>query len=151
MKKLELKSRRLLRTIFGCMSFTAVAFVFQACYGMPEEVFYDVKLTGTVKSKTTNLPIKGIKIMVNDGKIYYHENNAYGITDENGNFNFYAAVPKRGHFNYIDDTYYAPDSVRIHFLDIDGIENGHFADRTIIIDPARKDEVKINVALEEKQ
>ena len=33
MKKIELKSRNLLRTIFGGISFTAMAFVFQACYG----------------------------------------------------------------------------------------------------------------------
>jgi hypothetical protein len=47
--------------------------------------------------------------------------------------------------------YYAPDSVRVYFLDIDGIENGIFSDKTIIINPAHKNEVKINVELEEKQ
>jgi len=151
MKKIVLKSRKLLRTIFGCMSFTAVAFVFQACYGMPRDDFYDVKLTGSVKSETTNLPIKGIKITINDGKTYYNQSNAYGITDENGKFDFYAAVPRYEYFSYKDSINYVADSVRIHFLDIDGIENGHFADKTIIIDPAHKDEVKINVTLEEKQ
>ena len=37
MKKIELKSRHLLRNMFKCLSFTAMAFVFQACYGMPPE------------------------------------------------------------------------------------------------------------------
>jgi hypothetical protein len=144
MKKIELKSRKLLRTLFGCISFTAVAFVFQACYGMPEPVFYDVKLTGSVKSKTTNAPIKGIKVAVNDQKYNY------GITDKDGNFNFYASVPNRSNY-YNKGVVYKHDSVNIHFLDIDGIENGNFADKIIIIDPARKNEVRIHVELEEKQ
>ena len=37
MRKIELKSRHLLRNMFKCISFTAMAFVFQACYGMPPE------------------------------------------------------------------------------------------------------------------
>jgi len=145
MKKFELKSRKLLRTLFGCISFTAVAFVFQACYGMPGDDFYDVKLTGTVTSKTTNLPIQGIKITVNDEKF------GLGITDQNGKFDFYASVPAIDYYNYKDGVYYKPDSVRVHFLDIDGTANGLFSDKTIFIAPARKDEVKIYVQLEEKQ
>ena len=147
MKKIELKSRKLLRTLFGCLSFTAVAFVFQACYGMPYDDFYDVKLTGVVTSKTTNLPIKGIKVTVGSEKYNY------GITDENGSFDFYASVPSwDSHYrDRRDSMHYTPDGVRIHFLDIDGIQNGHFADTTIIINPARKDEVKINIALREKE
>ena len=153
MRKIELKSRKWLRTIFGTFSFTAMAFVFQACYGTGPDDFYDIKLTGTVKSKTTNLPIKGIKVMVNDGETYYGKSSAYGITDENGKFDFYADVPNGEYYSRKDSVVviYTHDSVRIHFLDIDGIENGNFADKTIIIDPARKDEVKINVELEDKQ
>ena len=147
MKKIELKSRKLLRTIFGCISLTAVAFAFQACYGMPRDEFYDVKLTGTVKSKTTKTPIKGIKITVNDGK---HE-DVYGITDNNGRFDFYAKVPGWDYYYNKDELRYPPDSVKISFLDIDGVENGLFDDKTIIINPAHKDEVRINVELDEKQ
>jgi len=148
MKKIELKSRRLLRTIFGCVSFTAVAFVFQACYGTGPDPFYDVKFTGTVKTKDTNLPIKGIKVMVNDGTVYGANN--YGISDENGHFDFYAYIPKYGYFNPKDGIYYTPDNVRVHFLDIDTLENGYFFDKTIIVAPAHKDEVKINVELEKQ-
>ena len=141
MKKLELKSRKLLRRIFGCISFTAMVFIFQACYGMPIDRYSDIKLTGTVKSKTTNLPINGIKITVNEG---YN----YGFTDENGKFDFYANVPD---WNYEKDgVRYTPDKLNIHFLDIDDIQNGHFADTTIIINPAHKNEVKIEVELREK-
>jgi hypothetical protein len=139
MKKLQLKSRKLLRTLFGCLSFTAVAFVFQACYGTGPDPFYDIKLTGTVRARNTNLPIEGIKIVVNDEKF------DSGFSDRNGNFGFYAKVPN---YNYDG---YKPDRVMVYFLDIDGIKNGSFEDQIIIIDPAHKDEVKIHVELEEKQ
>jgi hypothetical protein len=144
MKKIELNLRKLLRIVFGSLSLTAVAFIFQACYGMDRDNFYDVKLTGTVKSKTTNQPIMGIKVLVNAGGYNY------GITDENGKFDFYASVPNYDSY-YNDSTYYAPDSVKVHFFDIDSIENGHFADTAIIINPAHKDEVKINMEMIEKQ
>ena len=143
MKKNNLKLRKLLRTIFGGISLTAIAFVFQACYGPGPDLFYDIKLTGIVKSKTTDLPIKGIKVTVND------EQN-FGITDEHGKFDFYASVSNA--YDYSNDSVqYKPDSVYVRFLDIDGNENGSFADTTIIINPARKDEVKIDVLLEEKE
>jgi hypothetical protein len=142
MKKIELKSRKLLRTIFGCVSLTAVAFVFQACYGTGPDCFYDVKFTGIVKAKDTNLPIKGIKVAIND-KVNF------GITDENGKFDFYASIPQwEGCYHYKDSIYSSPDSVRVHFLDIDSLENGYFFNKTIIVDPAHKNEVKINVELE---
>jgi len=148
MRKIELKGRKLLRYLFGCVSFTAVAFVFQACYGVEPPSFYDVKLTGTVKSKTTNQPIKGIKVAVNN-----EERFGMGYTDENGMFDFYASVPNYADYDYRDSVpiFYTPDSVRVHFLDVDGTQNGLFNDTTIIINPAHKNEVKINVELEDKQ
>ena len=151
MKTLKLKYRKLLRTIFGCVSFTAVAFVFQACYGTGPDDFYDIKLTGTVRSKSTNLPIKGIKVLV--GVHAYSERYTFGMTNENGEFDFYASVPSRDIYDYRDTSNIAistPDSVRVHFLDIDSTENGWFADKTIIINPAYKNEVKIHVELDEK-
>ena len=132
MKTIELKSRKFLRKVFNGVSLTAVAFVFQACYGMPNDMYCDFKLTGTVTSKTTNLPIKGIKVVVDKGL-------NYGFTDENGKFNFYASFPDCN----------AQNDVNIHFLDVDGVENGSFADKTTIVQPARKDEVEINVELDE--
>ena len=145
MKKLELKSRHLLRTLFGCISLTAVAFVFQACYGpYRADPYYDIKLSGTVKSKNTQLPIKGIKVAVNVAGLYN-----FGITDNKGQFGFYASIPERGYMS--DDGYYPPDSVKINFMDIDGMENGYFEDKVIFIAPAHKDEVKIHVELESKQ
>jgi len=146
MKNIELKYRKLLRKIFGGISFTAVAFVFQACYGPGPDPFYDVKLTGTVKSKTTNLPIKGIQVTVNENGRF-----GYGITNENGEFDFYASVPNQEDYYIVDSVriIYKPDSVSVHFLDVDGIQNGLFKEKTIIINPAYKNEVKIDVELEE--
>jgi hypothetical protein len=141
MRKIELKSRKFLRQAFNCFSLTAVAFIFQACYGMENCSYYDVKLTGTVTSKTTNLPIKGIKVFVNEGV-------SHGFTDKDGKFSFYASVPSCEYYTR-DSVLYTPDKMNISFLDIDGIENGHFADSTIVITPARKDEVRINIALRE--
>ena len=149
MRNLELKYRKLLRRIFGCVSFTAVAFVFQACYGTMDDDFYDVKITGIVRSKTTNLPIKGIKITVNEGVW----NSNCGFTDENGRFDFYASVPLEynDYFYRNDSVRYAHDSVYVRFIDIDGAKNGLFADKLLIINPARRDEVKLFVELENKQ
>ena len=131
MKKIENKLRKSLRKIFNGISLTAVAFIFQACYGMGPDMYCDVKLSGTVTSKTTELPIKGIIVTVND------ESHNMGITDENGQFEFYAGV------EYTD--------IKIRFIDIDGSENGSFSDKTITIEATCKDEVKINVELEEKE
>ena len=149
MKKLELKYRKLLRKIFGCVSFTAMAFVFQACYGVPDT--YSIRLTGIVRSKTTDLPIKGIKIIINGEDYYGYEMGNFGITNEEGKFDFYANVPKWDYYDCIDSVQYPADSVRVRFLDIDGVENGYFEDKTIIINPAYKKEVKINVVLENKE
>ena len=143
MKKIELKSRKLLRTIFGSISLTAMAFVFQACYGVEPDRYYDIKVTGTVRSKTTDAPIKGIKVTINS-------DHNFGITDENGNFDFYATVPNE--YAYIrDSASFTSDSIPVHFLDIDGDENGSFSDTTVVIDPAHKNEIKINVLLDNKE
>ena len=129
----------------GGISITAVAFIFQACYGPNIDVSYDVKLTGKVTSKITNLPIQGIKVTVND------DGYNFGITDEDGKFDFYTSIPYYDYYNKDSSILYTPDKVRIRFRDMDGIKNGHFRDTTIIINPARKDEVRINMKLEEKQ
>ena len=138
MSKLELKTRKLLRRIFGGIGATAVAFIFQACYGgmfpePPPPNGYDVKVTGTVKSKTTNLPVKGIKVK-NSNSSNSREN---GITDENGKFSFY--IFGTGQTNF-----------RLSFADIDGSENGCFADTIVVVDNLiRGDDIEVDVELSE--
>jgi len=147
MKKIELMMRKSLRNIFNGISLTAVAFVFQACYGPGSDCYEDIKFTGTVISKTTNLPIKGIRVTVNDNQY------SVGITDENGNFDFYAGVESCSYSYYNSDNELIqndPTKVKIGFFDIDGDLNGCFEDSTIIINPVGKNKVNINVELEEK-
>ena len=129
MKTIELKSRKLLRKCFNCFSLTAVAFIFQACYGMEPPCDCDVRFTGTVTSKTTNLPIKGIKVAVDK----YH----YAFTDENGKFDFYSGC--------LWDN--RTSDVNVQFIDVDGIEDGPFAEHTISVKHDCKDEMKINAVL----
>jgi len=134
MRKVELKTRHYLRKIFSGISLTAMAFVFQACYGPPPDGdMYDVKFTGQVLSKTTSTPIKGIKVMVDDGL-------SYGFTDKDGKFNFYFSLPVRGNVN--------KNEVPVRFLDVDGIENGCFENKTIFIDANRKNEVSVLAELD---
>ena len=135
MKKIELRSRQWIRKLFGGVSLTAMAFVFQACYGPLPDDAYDVKFTGTVTSKTTNLPVKGIKVSVNEGL-------NYGFTDENGKFYFFASFMNR-------EGYSRTDSVNIQVLDVDGPNNGLFADKMIVVEAINKKEVKLDVELEE--
>ncbi|MCL2328550.1 MAG: carboxypeptidase-like regulatory domain-containing protein [Bacteroidetes bacterium] len=153
MKKIELKLRKSLRFLFGCFSFTAIAFIFQACYGPGPDCSYSIKLTGRVTSKSTNAPIQGIKVRV-------AQDRAYGITDENGNFDFYASIAECRYYRYGDDCEFEDtaklntltyDEALIYFRDIDGAANGHFADTAIIVKPARKNELRINIELVEKQ
>ena len=137
MKKIELRSRKFLRKIFNGVSLTAVAFIFQACYGPGPDMSYDVKLTGTVTSKTTNLPIKGIKVATDDG-------HSFVLSDDDGKFDFYVSVREWDH-----ETNSKIETLNVHFKDIDGEANGHFADQTRVVEPAYKNEVNINVELED--
>ena len=137
MKKIELKSRKILRKIFGCISLTAVAFIFQACGPFDQ----DLRFTGTVKSKSTNEPIAGIKVVITP--------DYYGITDRKGKFDFYAMVPN--YYYYGSDMSHSSDGIRVHFLDVDGDKNGHFTDKIMIVEPADKDEIRINAKLERKE
>ena len=136
MKKIELTSRKLLRKIFGGISLTAVAFTFQACYGTGPDEHCDMRFTGTVISKTTNLPIQGIKVALNDGIIY-------GFTDKNGKFDIYAYEMDLNCEDCISG------KAKIHFLDVDGADNGHFADLSRdVIYPKCNGEVEMNIELE---
>ncbi len=135
MRKIELKTRKLLRKVFGCISLTTIAFVFQACYGMEPDCSYDTRLSGKVLSKATSLPVKGIKVSVASSP-------NYAITDENGHFDFYACI------QYYEEEI-SPDSIPVLFEDFDGHENGSFSDKEISIDINGQDEVKISIELEE--
>jgi putative lipoprotein (rSAM/lipoprotein system) len=105
------KKRKILRTIYGALSFSTALFVFQACYGTPQDMGMDVLIQGLVKSKATSLPIPGIKVSI--------ENQPQSeITDSNGSFKFYAS---------------SASEYKFKFEDIDSSVNGLFSTKDTIL------------------
>lgn len=119
--------RNWIRTIIGGLSFTSAMFIFQACYGTPQDFGYDVLVEGQVKSKTSGLPIKGIKVSVED--ILQYE-----ITDENGKFSFYMEML---------------DRISFQFQDIDSTQNRQFVDKDTVLTEITEN-VYLDIMLEEK-
>jgi putative lipoprotein (rSAM/lipoprotein system) len=115
MKKTKETVRKILRKIYTGLGLTTVALVFQACYGTPQAMGLDVLIRGVVKSKTTNNPIKGIRVSVKD--MYQYE-----LTDSAGKFQFY--VPQE-------------EFCVIQLDDIDGVENGAYVSKEISVSLSR--------------
>ncbi len=117
------------RKIYGGLCLTSIAFVFQACYGTPQDFGNDLLLTGQVNSKKTGLPIKGIKVSVVDGIQYVP-------TDDAGKFSFY--IGKTG-------------SIRLKFEDTDADLNGSFQSKdTLVTTNKDVEEINLTIQLEEK-
>ncbi len=117
------------RKIYGGLCLTSIAFVFQACYGTPQDFGSDLLLTGQVNSKKTGLPIKGIKVSVVDGIQYVP-------TDDAGKFSFY--IGKTG-------------SIRLKFEDTDADLNGSFQSKdTLVTTNKDVEEINLTIQLEEK-
>lgn len=117
------------RKIYGGLCLTSIAFVFQACYGTPQDFGNDLLLTGQVNSKKTGLPIKGIKVSVVDG-------TQYVPTDDAGKFSFY--IGKTG-------------SIRLKFEDTDADLNGSFQSKdTLVTTNKDVEEINLTIQLEEK-
>lgn len=109
------------------LSFSSMMFIFQACYGTPQDLQYDVLVEGQVKSKTTGQPIKGIKVSPTIGTQYQQ-------TDDIGKFSFYTQTD---------------GSLGLRFEDIDSEENGAFqAKDTILTGVYNK--VWVDIKLEDK-
>lgn len=111
----------------GGLSITSAMFIFQACYGTPQDMGLDTYIEGQVTSESTGLPIKGIQISVGDG--IQRE-----ITDEEGKFSFYIETS---------------ESIELLFKDVDAEENGQFVERdTVVKNPGRHKYLEIK--MEEK-
>lgn len=74
--------RKFIKNILGGLSFTAALFVFQACYGTPQDFNEDVLVEGKVTAVNTDTPVSGIKVTVK-------ELNQYNFTNNSGHFSFY--------------------------------------------------------------
>jgi hypothetical protein len=124
MKNIKERSRKILRKIYTGLGLTAIAMVFQACYGTPQAMGLDVLIRGVVKSKTTDEPIEGIKVSAKD--LYQYE-----LTDSGGKFQLY--VPWE-------------DVCILRFEDIDGEVNGSYSSEEISVE-LLDDKIELNVSL----
>jgi hypothetical protein len=105
------RKRKFARTIFGALSFSTALFIFQACYGTPADMMRDNKVEGVVTSKTTGLPIPGIKVS--------WVNQSYsGTTDQSGKFIFYLPLKEE----YL-----------LRFEDVDAAQNGMYFSKDSIV------------------
>lgn len=116
--------RRMVRGV----SLTSALFVFQACYGTPQDLGFDLLIEGQVKSKTTGLPIPGIKVTIKDI-------GQWEFTDEEGRFGIYTLLT---------------DAVTVQFQDVDSIENGNFNYQDTLLTTDRE-HVLLTVELTEKK
>ncbi|HEY3370651.1 MAG TPA: hypothetical protein VGK10_07380 [Prolixibacteraceae bacterium] len=115
------------RKIIGGLSFTSAMFVFQACYGTNQDFGLDLHLEGQVKSVSTGLPIKGIKVSVAD-------NMQYDLTNEEGKFSIYTE---------------RLENLKIVFEDNDLTKDGAFLKKdTILATTAEK--VFLDIQMQEK-
>lgn len=119
--------RSLFRKVIGGLSFTTALFVFQACYGTPQDFGDDLYISGEVRSKTTGDLIQGIKVSVANG-------TQSEITDFSGRYTLYTA---------------RVDNLKVSFEDIDAGTNGLFAKKDTVITPVDFD-FHLDVYLENK-
>lgn len=103
--------RNWIRNVMGGLSFTSALFIFQACYGTPQDMFPDIYVQGRVKSASTGNPLEGIKVSVAN-------NSQFEYTDNEGNFSFYTELV---------------DNLMIRFQDIDAVENGSYVSKDTVL------------------
>jgi hypothetical protein len=119
--------RNWMRRIIGGLSFTSALFVFQACYGTPQDMGNDILVEGNVKSRTTGLPVEGIKVSA--------ENSiAYDVTNYLGLFSFYTEIA---------------DNMKIMFEDVDSTKHGHYLYKDTLLTDIRS-QVTLEIKMDEK-
>jgi hypothetical protein len=105
MKKLINTKRKIARWFYVPICLSAVAFVFQACYGMGPDWGPDVLIEGRVKSNTTDEPIRGISVSVENHTHHRH------ATDSNGFFSIYVPVDTIYNLQFRGVTYLPKDTL----------------------------------------
>ena len=127
-KKSTGMNKNLLRRIFRGLSYTSALFIFQACYGTPQDFGLDVLVEGQVKSNVSGLPIKGIKVTIPDKM-------QYATTDENGRFSFYTEML---------------EGLKIQFQDVDSTKSGQYINKDTVL-TSRSEKVYFDILMEEKK
>jgi len=119
--------RKQLKLLIGGLSFTSALFIFQACYGMPQDMQNDVFIHGKVISSSTKQALNGIKV---ESELHQH----YGITNSQGEFGFYTP--------WIE-------SLKLTIEDTDPETDGSYLSKdTVLTAPGQ--EVVLNLSLEEE-
>ena len=108
---LNKKKRKIARAVFGTLSFSTALFIFQACYGTPQDMMDDYPVGGEVTSLATGLPIPGIKVSWVDQPFS-------GTTDLSGKFKFY--LPRENEY-------------KLRFEDVDAALNGSWQSRDTLV------------------
>jgi hypothetical protein len=109
--KLTNRKRKIYRKIFGALSLSSAMFVFEACYGTPQDLGMDVNIQGYVKARGTGLPIPGIKVSI--------ENQPqYELTDNLGKFYIYVSPAS---------------SYKVKFEDVDSALNGSYLPKDSVV------------------
>lgn len=116
-----------IKKIIGGLSFTTALFIFQACYGTPQDFGMDVHVEGLVRSKTSGAPVKGIR--VSGPESWQSE-----FTDDSGRFSLY---------------FVKADKIEIKFDDVDAANNGNYLAKDTVLTNAG-DEVFLNIYLENR-
>lgn len=127
LKKFKIMKQNWRRKLLGGLSLTSALFIFQACYGTPQDMGLDVFIEGQVNSKKTGLPVKGIKVSVTD-KMQFEYTNA------EGKFSLYTETA---------------NSYKLKFEDIDSNLNGLFDGKDTLLTKIDKT-VYLRIALVEK-
>lgn len=118
--------RNLRRGLIGGLSFTSALFIFQACYGVPQDFYPEISYSGQVKSRASGQPLGGIKVSLKDL-------DGFDYTNEEGEFMLFS------------DTV---DRATLLFEDVDSTENGSYVSKdTLLLNPA--EEPFLEIELEE--
>jgi hypothetical protein len=116
-----------IRKILGGISLTSALFVFQTCYGTPQDAGLDLLIEGQVTSKLSGLPVEGIKVSV-------AENSQHRFTDPEGKFSFYTGML---------------ENLTLLFEDVYSVQNGSFKSRDTVL-TKYQDKIYLDIELEEK-
>lgn len=109
-QKLKEKKQKALRWLFGSLTATSLMFVFQACYGMPNDDLM-ICVQGQVISESTGAPIPNIEVQCNISKAFTRTN-------------------AEGYFDIDVPWSSEPD---LTFRDIDQAENGRYATKDTVL------------------
>lgn len=100
------------RKFFTILSFSTALFIFQACYGTPQDMKDDVSIRGVILSAETGHPIPGVRVELQNTRQYL-------FSDEHGEFELYTSPQQQYHLALADE---------------DGSDHGFFSGETRIID-----------------